>query len=66
MGLGIKHIHIPVTEEEFLEIEALKGREQSWREFALPRLRKNRSEKKVKKNCLPSASTLDKQRFGAQ
>ena len=40
MDLGIKHIHIPVTEEEFLEIEALKGREQSWREFALPRLRK--------------------------
>ena len=27
---------------------------------------KNRSEKEVKKNCLPSASTLDKQRFGAK
>jgi hypothetical protein len=39
MGLDVKHIHIPVTKEEFREIEALKGREQSWREYALPRLR---------------------------
>lgn len=38
MGLGIKHIHIPVTEEEFKKIEALKGREQSWRDYALPLL----------------------------
>ena len=40
MGLGIKHIHIPVTDEEFRKIDALKGREQSWREFALPLLSK--------------------------
>ena len=44
MGLNIKYIQIPVSQEEFDEIEALKGK-QSWREFALTRLRKNRSEK---------------------
>lgn len=37
-ALGIRHIHFPVTEEEFAKLEALKGREQSWRDFALPRL----------------------------
>ena len=48
MGLGIKHIHIPVTEEEFNEIAALKGREESWRDYALPRLRIARVNKKKK------------------
>ena len=48
MSLGIKHIHIPVTGEEFKEIEALKGREMSWRDFALPRLRIANVAKKMK------------------
>jgi hypothetical protein len=45
MGLNVKYIQIPVSQEEFDEIEALKGK-QSWREFALPRLRKADLKKK--------------------
>ena len=38
MSLGIRHIQIPVSDEEYEEIYKLKGREQSWREYALPLL----------------------------
>ena len=38
MGLGVRHIQIQVTEEEFKEIDELKGRDQSWRDYALPLL----------------------------
>jgi hypothetical protein len=38
-GLGVRYIQIPVSQEEYDEISDLKGREQSWREYALPRLR---------------------------
>ncbi|MCK9569661.1 hypothetical protein M0R72_12030 [Candidatus Pacearchaeota archaeon] len=37
-SLGVRYIQIPVTEEEFNQIDSLKEREQSWRDFALPRL----------------------------
>jgi len=36
--LGVRYIQIPVTEDEFKQLDKLKGRDQSWREFALPRL----------------------------
>jgi len=36
--LGVKQIHIPLSVEEFAEIEKLKGK-MTWRAFALPRLR---------------------------
>ena len=44
----MKHIHIPVTEEEFKIIDGLKGREQSWREYALPLLLGTDRKKKKK------------------
>jgi hypothetical protein len=39
MALGVRHIQIPVTDEEYEEIYKLKGRDQSWRDYGLPRLR---------------------------
>jgi hypothetical protein len=48
MGLGVRHIQIPVSEEEYEEIYKLKGRDQSWREFALPLLL-GKDQKKAKK-----------------
>lgn len=48
MALGVRHIQIPVTDEEYEEIYKLKGREKSWRDYALPLLL-GKAEKKKKK-----------------
>ena len=33
--LGIKHIHIPVTDEEYKKFSAVKAKGQTWRQLIL-------------------------------